>query len=739
MIPMLLAAVGSYYAASRGLDKVHTAVESTLRHDVTNALSAQRAIKKDEIEKHFATIRDQVLTFSENRATVAAMRDMRDAFRQYRGKWSFQNDSMEEMRSSLRTFYTGDFSEEYRGHNLGRDVNALQYFRQLDDDSIVLQFAYLSNNKNPIRAKHLLDTADTETQYGTLHKHHHPSIRSYSQKFSFRDIYLVDPDSGDVVYSVSKGLEFSTSLIDGPYAQSKLGEAFRRANGLTDRNAFVLVDFEQYTPSYEAPVSFIASPIFDGNKKIGVAVFQIPADPIAAIMAQREGLGETGETILVGSDYLMRSDSHRDPEHHSLVASLRNPANGKIDTEAARAAIKNGETDTIIAADYLGNETLSAYGPIDLFGMTWCVIAKMDTHEAFSAIDLSDRAAADASQSMIWWNVGLAAAVAVVLAIIAVLTGSRIAGPISQAARTLTTASSQIRSAASKLSSGATESKNQTATVSSAAEEMMINMKRMASSTDTMSDGMNSVAASVEEMTASISEIADNAERSACVAGEAADLAEVSHDQISELGSAADAIGKVIDVIHYIAEQTNLLALNATIEAARAGESGKGFAVVTTEVKELARQTATATDDIRDRIEAIQRSARQAVESITAIRDVINKVNEVSRTIASAVEEQNITTQGIAENVAQTASAADTVSQGVNESAAASQEITHSIGCVDQMLTQTVAGATLSRDAGQQLSDLATELNKLVGHALIEDGAATPATTDAGAEVSLAV
>ncbi|MCA9237094.1 MAG: PAS domain S-box protein [Planctomycetales bacterium] len=279
----------------------------------------------------------------------------------------------------------------------------------------------------------------------------------------------------------------------------------------------------------------------------------------------------------------------------------------------------------------------------------------------------------------------------------------------------LSSTSTQLSATATQLAGGADETTSQSATVAAAAEEMTANMRQMASSTEEMSSNVRSVAASTEEMTATINEIAKNAEQSAAVASEAARLAQVSNEKVGGLGIAADEIGKVIEVIQDIAEQTNLLALNATIEAARAGEAGKGFAVVATEVKELAKQTASATDDIRRRIEGIQGSTGEAVTAIREITEVINNVNEVSRTIAAAVEEQSATTKQIALSVSETATAADTVSRGVNESASASQEITVNITGVDKGAKQTSEAAAQTKDAGTVLSSLADELQALVG------------------------
>jgi methyl-accepting chemotaxis protein len=282
-------------------------------------------------------------------------------------------------------------------------------------------------------------------------------------------------------------------------------------------------------------------------------------------------------------------------------------------------------------------------------------------------------------------------------------------------AKTLAGSSTELSATASQLASGAEETTNQSGTVASAAEEMTANMNNMAAATEQMTVNVKTVAAATEEMTASISEIAKNAEQSSTVAGNAATMAQSSNETIGQLGAAADEIGKVIQVIQDIAEQTNLLALNATIEAARAGDAGKGFAVVATEVKELAKQTAEATEDIRGKIEGIQSSTGLAVKSIGSISEVIQQVNEISRTIASAVEEQSVTTKEIAQNVAQTSSAAETVSVGVTQSAAASKEITQNIAGVDQAAKQTAQGAAQTQTAGVELSKLAEELQMLVG------------------------
>jgi methyl-accepting chemotaxis protein len=200
-------------------------------------------------------------------------------------------------------------------------------------------------------------------------------------------------------------------------------------------------------------------------------------------------------------------------------------------------------------------------------------------------------------------------------------------------------------------------------------------------------------------MNSSIREIAKNATESARVAGQAVTAADIANKTISKLGESSSEIGKVIKVITSIAEQTNLLALNATIEAARAGEAGKGFAVVANEVKELAKETAKATEDIGIKIEAIQADTRGAVDSIQQIGKVIAQINDISNTIASAVEEQTAT--------------ANEMSRNVGEAAKGTSEIAQNITAVAQAAQSTTQGATNAQQAASELARMAAELQQL--------------------------
>ena len=235
-------------------------------------------------------------------------------------------------------------------------------------------------------------------------------------------------------------------------------------------------------------------------------------------------------------------------------------------------------------------------------------------------------------------------------------------------------------------------------TVGAAVEQMSSNMKTIAANTEQMTGSVNTVATAIEEMSASLNEVSKNSGQAASVAGKAAKSAASTAETVNRLGKSAQEIGKVVDMIKGIAAQTNLLALNATIEAASAGEAGKGFAVVANEVKELAKQTASATEEIRAQVEDMQGNTQQAVKAIDEIVQVIGEINSISGNIAAAVEEQTATTNEISKNVGYAARGAAEVARNVQQAASGTNEVSRNV-------QEAVKGVT---DISRNINQLAT-------------------------------
>jgi methyl-accepting chemotaxis protein len=259
-------------------------------------------------------------------------------------------------------------------------------------------------------------------------------------------------------------------------------------------------------------------------------------------------------------------------------------------------------------------------------------------------------------------------------------------GTVGETSAALAGASAELSSVSIQLGSAAEETTAQADTVTASAEEVSANVTTMSAATD--------------EMTASISEIARSASMAAGVATGAVTTARETSGAVERLGQASSEIGDILKVINSIAEQTNLLALNATIESARAGEAGKGFAVVAGEVKDLAQETAKATEDISRKTSAIQATTGDVAEAIGRIGSVVNQINELQTTIAAAVEEQSVTASEISRNVSQIATGSGDIARNISE--------------VAQAAGATAQGAGMTQQSATQLSGLATRVDTLV-------------------------
>ena len=689
--PLLLALLGVSLIpmAFMGLANYRTS-SSALREQAFKQLDTVNAITAKAVERYFGTLRQELSVLAEGRICVESLEKFTAGMASLRSEDKIDDKALAAARRDLEAFYTGDFATEFRRRS-GETTDLRPLCQALDDDAAYAQYLYIRSNPNPLGSKFLLDAAADGSSYSAAHAAYHPFFRGICEKYGVYDVFLIDAATGKVVYTAAKETDLGTSLREGPLASSSLGVAFQQAAAAGRRDAIGFGMFQRYLPSCNEPASFMAAPVFDGRTLVGVVAFQVPIDKANAIIGETTGMGQSGETSAVGPDRLFRSDS-RFTKELGAKTTIINPE-FKVDTAAVRSALDEGKAGTAEAADYRGTPSLVSWRPMTIHrdatggrdDVRWALISEIDTAEVFQPISRLFKL------GMTVFGLTSAAVLGVSAMIARRLTReskrqAALVGGIVDNTHALASSSEELTSVSQQMSAAAEQTTAQANLVSAAAEQVSGNTRI--------------VAGSIDDLVASIHEIAKNAQDAATTARKAVELASATSGTMSALGRSSQEIGAVIKVITSIAEQTNLLALNATIEAARAGEAGKGFAVVASEVKELARDTAKATEEIGSRIESMQDDTRRAVEAIAKIGEVIEQIDSLQTKIAAAVEEQSVTTSEIGRNI--------------SEATTGTSEIAENIVQVAQAAQSTAEGASNTQVSSQELSRMAQALQQLV-------------------------
>ncbi len=748
IIPFIVMALMAYNSASR-----------SLRNQAFNHLVSAREIKKHQIEDYFSTIRKQIRTFSEDRMIVEATKWFKDAFSHFQIENHISVYELEEYRAALKNHYSTVFTEEYKRLNNGQTPDALSFFNQLDNDSIVLQYFYIVANHNSLGEKHKLDAAEGFAQYNSLHKTYHPVIRDYLEQFGYYDIFIADPDTGDIVYSVFKELDFSTSLIAGPYAKTNLGRVFQEANNSDNPNYVKMVDFEPYAPSYEGTAGFIASPIYDGTEKVGILIFQMPIDNINTIMTSNNnwtnvGLGETGETYLLGNDLTMRSQSRfliEDKEGYcALMKSIgidqetldKIRVNGstiglqKIDTKGTQAAV-TGKTNIKIFPDYRGVPVLSAYAPLNIDDVKWVIMSEIEKEEALlPVIKLRNQLFVVGAMTIF------------IIGAVAFFFSSTITKPILKVVSMVNNISegnltmrlkvesrdeigelaNQFNNFIDKVHEVISMVKSTTAEVNSSSSEISAAVEEQAAVTSQQSSAVMEITSTMEELSASSRQIADNSGSVVKISNDALNSSKIGTaaiedinekmkaisqdnqqniDQIVELGRKSKEITKVMEIINNIADQTKLIAFNAAIEASSAGEAGTRFGVVAVEIRRLADNVMESTDEIHSKIEDIQ----DAVNRLVITSEMGSK--RVEEGMELAVKTVDILHK-ILSGAQSTTDSSEQISLSTQQQKSASNQVVTSLKEITEGAKQMYAAVKETKSSTINLTKLSNDLKNLI-------------------------
>ena len=368
-----------------------------------NQLNTLRSAKVQQIDSYFSNISHQVQGFANNRVIVDAVNEFRTAFH-----LANRESITEEQQKSVENFYRKEFIPRLKNRIGGE--HEVKHFIPKTAATSYLQYHYMVDNPNKIGEKDSLVKAEKDGSYfAQVHERYHESLQSLIKQFGYYDLFLIDHETGDIVYSVFKEIDFATNLYDGAFSSSNFSRLIKTVNDNKLRNKAKFQDFDLYMPSYGSPAAFAAITIYDGLEVAGILAVQMPISELNNVMTgnrswEKSGMGESGEVFVAGRNRLMRSDSRFLEQHRERylkrLKDIGTPEKtirriDKLNTtilfqpitgEAVDRAF-SGHTGTSQVIDYRGVPVISSYAPLRTHGLDWAILAEMDVDEVNQPVD----------------------------------------------------------------------------------------------------------------------------------------------------------------------------------------------------------------------------------------------------------------------------------------------------------------------------------------------------------------
>ncbi len=755
---------------------------SVLQEQVTNRLVVQRDIQKDKVENFFKGLFSDVTeTTSQNSIFVDAFSEFNPAFSKYNQQ---VKSSAKRNKLHIEKFYNEEFVSQFKNKNK-EELPALtvNFVEKMNNNAIALQDAFIASNPNELGNKLALDElSGNKSEYSKIHKKFHPALREYLLKKGFYDLFLIDAKSGNILYTVYKELDFATSLQGGPFADSGLGEVYRKALKATKEGQVFFSDLKPYMPSYNDNAAFLSAPIFKNGELEGVVAIQIPVQLLNQTMTvdsrwKQNGLGKTGETFLVGSDFKLRTEKRQIIENYKgLISDLKKSDIPKetfakiAKTDSVIGLLKiqsantmdalNGNSGSGVYSDFRSKEVLSAYAPISVAGKHWAIMAEMDAEEAFAPVYKLTK------------NVMLIATAIGVVVIAFSLLGSlvfvrNLIAPINHFKDIINRARGGEKNLRVKLAS-----KDEVGELANAFDDLLDEREKTFTAYQSENNQLNESIINMLQVAAELAQGDLSAKMTVTedVTGPLADSLNMVMQQTAEvLGKVmqtANAVGKASVKVRGQSETVKQVADNEFEVVKRAVSDLSSASVELNEIVEIAMRCNEAADETIASTDKAQQTVLDSVKGINNIRDNIRetekrikRLGERSQEVSSVVDIIN----GIAEkthvlalNASMQAASAGEAGRGfavvaneVQRLAENAREATSEISqlvkniqvdtadtvtTMNKAITQVVEGTKMAEKAGAQMTETRAKSGELVE--LVQQ-IADRSTTQAGVAVKL--